>query len=499
MENYSPKLLQLYKNKLKGSVVFNLQKDTLSMSESLFKQIEERRGRVTTFSPNSTEETQPVLKVSANKQESRINALYRLIGLPGDTDLSDEAYDKSGVKLINSQGSTLSDVETLRKDLLQREFRQFSSFLQVKGDKEAQVDATEERLRSSLALFNPQNIIKRKNHLLPPVQLTEINYLTDPSGKIAPLFATKIEKTIDSIMIPGSFLETVLMIRLLPQSGLGDAQENFGAVEELLLDTLAISLKHIVLSYTKNQTAAEKLIVDGIMKIRDMSNVNNPLHKKGDSQAGSRDPQSSPNSAAAKLDKNSNSLSKIYDSIVSLLPTTKNLAAAYSSTGANVQVNNIADNALTGPFLDFIKLNNNAVSKIQNETKETLKKRQAVQDNLTAEIMSLLGRPEFGDVSMSDVLIVITALFILDEPDLVGLIPTRRFKQLAQRANNRDDSNPMWQILKEYDVDDPGMMTVGTKTNMPLALSRLSSLIVQLYEVFADELSSKYKEPIKSG
>ena len=422
------------------SYFLNKQFDIYEFAKNLYREVEEKRSSVTAITREQANQLKNNnLQFSTTKHESRINCLYRMIGLPTELSLD------NNFALSDDNGKNITNKDDLTKKLVQREFSQLlqttKEFSQGNNDQalNAQLNSTQDQAIKVIAqLFDPHYLQKHTNRLFPIVQFSQVQNVVELTNRIAPAFASTSERYVNKTLMQPPFLETVISIRLLPQSG-GDQLNTQGVVERIILKSLAFGLKELARRYHDNQTEAEKHLIDGIAFIRNkVTGVNSSLVKQADLNANTREPNS-PQTQGDTVSKNQQTQNEIYEAAVSLLPTENDIIP----TGIQIddvpfQTRSIKNNALTQSFATILKVNTDALQRAIDESGKVIKKRQLTQDRLTAEINSIIG--ELNGVSLAEILIVISALFVMDEQDLMGLISKSRFDQIIAATNNNSST-----------------------------------------------------------
>lgn len=491
------KFIEIMQTGIPPAFFMNKPFDIKNWAEKLFKDIEDKRSGVTALSRSQAQQLgQAILQFSSVKHESRLNCFYRLIGLPNELNIS--ITDNSA--LLDDSGNTLNSSDDLSKKLLQREFEQlqltFTQFLQSNSlqDLNTQLDATQIREEKLIAqLFDPNYI--DSNRLFPILQYSQIQNIVESRYKIAPSFASMEERYINGILSSPPFLESVITIRLLPQSG-GTTINSQGAVEDIILNSLAYALAELSKQYQRNQSDAEKMLIDGISKIRDkVSGVNSALVKQANIDANTRENDG----IVTELDIrtiNMQNQANLYSAIISLLPLDNDIIpVGLQISDVPFESRSIKNNALTSSFVEIINSNLDALQRATAETKKIIVKKKLTQDKLTAEIGSSIG--QIGGISLAEIIIIISALFIIDENDLVGLLSTSRYNQIINTSNDNtststastDSSN---QAQKQINIFDILKQFKDTKTDTLSALIAFQNTIKSIYSAFKIQLSNAH-------
>lgn len=509
----NPQLLQtlitIMKQDSPPGFFLNKQFDTYSWAQSLFQDLEDKRSSVTALTKAQANALgKDNLQFSSVKHESRVNALYRLIGLPTELSLTDN------LKLLDADGKTITTKTDLGKTLLQREYEQlrltFKEYLQgnSQADLNAEINSNQASSSGVVAeLFDPNYLQRHTTRLFPMVQYSQIQNVVEPRNRIAPPFASTAERYISEKLTSPPFLESVITIRLLPQSG-SDATgkpNTQGAVEDAIIQSLGYALGELVKQYQRNQAEAEKHILDGTAFVRgSVPGVSSAAVKKADLEANTREPDNITTQDDIRSQYTATQIN-VYEAIISLLPLENDIIPIGTDIGGTpFQSRNIKENALTASFAEIIKSNLDALQRAQEENKKLMQKRQLTQDKLTAELGSIVG--ETGGISLAEIIIVIASLFVLDEEDLVGLISKSRFDQLVSASNNNTSASSsgisdtgqantaekqinIFDILKQFQSGGNG---VKKRTETTDAVVILQDVIKSLYDAFVAQLGQAH-------
>lgn len=496
------KLIQQFKSLFQAgeqpAYLLNKQVDTYSFAQSLFKAIEDKRSGITALTrQQATSLGQTNLQFSNAKHESRINTFYRLLGLPTEQDIGNQ------FSLLDESGNTITDNTVMVKDLVNREYEQllltFNQYLSANTPQQLNeqlnsFQATEQKLIAQL--FDPNTI--KTTRLFPIVQFSQVQNLVEPRNRICQSFATIEERYVNETITYPPFLETVITTRLLQQSG-GTAINTQGAVETIALQTLAYSLANLSKTYNRNQAEAEKHLLDGIATIRPKPpEVNSSLVKAPDLNAGER--QNDGITTAGDIQSNYRlDQIELYSAAVSLLPVeTDVVPIATDINNTPFQSRGIKENALTSSFIDIINSNTDAMNRIIANSKKTLQKRQYRQDKLTAELGGIIG--EIGGISLAEIIIVIAALWVMDEEDLVGLLSKARYDKITGATNSNTTTNSnaanssgnTTTSTKQVNIYDILKQFKSTRTATPKAVQILQNIVQDIYKAFVVELGKAH-------
>lgn len=474
--------------------------DIYKWAQALFQDVENKRSSVTALSRTQASELKKYnLQFSAVKHESRINALYRLIGLPNELTLNNK------FSLLDVDGNAITNKDDLSKALLKREYEQlsftFKQFLRANTTAElnAQINSVEQQAHQLIAeLFDTNYLQKHTTRLFPIVQYSQVQNVVESQNRISPPFASTEERYVESRLMTPPFLESVITIRLLPQSG-GDKINTQGAVEDAVIQALGYALGEIAKQYHRNQSEAEKHLLDGIALIRDKVNgVSSAAVKKADINANTRENDNIKTADDLRSGYTQATINT-YEAIISLLPLENDIIPIGTDiNGTPFQARNIKENALTATFAEIIKSNLASLQRAQQESKKVMQKRQLTQDKLTAELGSAIG--QIGGISLAEIVIIIAALFVLDEEDLVGLISKQRFDQLISASNNNTsasspgttDTGGAQTAQKQINIFDILKQFQDTRTETTAAIKILQDVVQTLYKAFVDQLGSAH-------
>ncbi len=491
-------LIQIIQSDSPPAFFLNKPTDVYKFAQQLFQDVEDKRSQVTALTrQQALKLVKNNLQFSSVKHESRINTLYRIIGLPTELDL------EGTFSLLDANKKDVTDKDALAKILVQREFEQlsitFKQFLQSNSaqDLNSQVNATQAQNGQLIKqLFDSDKI--NINRLFPVVQFSQIQNVVEPTNRISPSFASTEERYVNGALTKPPFIESVIVIRLLQQSG-GTKINTQGAVEDLILQSLGYALGDLVKQYHDIQIKAEKLLLDGIALIRNkISGISNSSLKQGDINANSRENDNIPTEGDIRGKYTSDQI-KLYDAVISLLPTENDVIPIGASID-NVPFSSrgIKENALTGSFLNIINSNAAAVQRSIDESKKVMQKRQLTQDKLTADLSSTIG--DNSGISLAEIIIVIASLFVLDEKDLVGLISKSRFDQLIKSTNNNTSASSSTITndgqsdtpQKQINIFDILTQFKDNKTETSQAVQTLQNTIQSIYDAFVKQLGKAH-------
>jgi hypothetical protein len=151
----------------------------------------------------------------------------------------------------------------------------------------------------------------------------------------------------------------------------------------------------------------------------------------------------------------------VEESYLSLL-TSDDVAKSSAVTPKTAATKNISTSALNQPFTDL--MNNDLIQYKKNLSNldKKKKKRATELDKLRIELDMMTG--EFTGLSMPDVIITMTALFLISDKDLIGLLDKKTIEEMEKDI-----------VLKR------ALQSVGTATGTETAITNLENVADDLY------------------
>lgn len=409
--------------------------------------------------------------------ESRVNAFFRLVGLPMVVSITPEnnkdqsateaaqqvltpgfdqgeapggvVRDSKDAKLpdpITGKETALSDLlRTRERTLLElekaigtrdRDNRRVSAFytpLSLKLDEETK-DKDDLRVfkRVSPFVVSYSRIYPGQNELSKP-------FLTDPENGRPPPDSTPIRRP---------FIETVARIRAITVEGGNQKQQDYlkdtrARVEQLspaaasLLPTEASLYEAFVINqmlgavdqladvWVNLQRRRERITKDIniVLKPKTSSAKASPFGRQGN-LATTTTADVTDNSLLGQRRAALNRSVAVSEAVIGLLPTQD----IVSRTGD--QVKNVMPNALTNPFVAVLRQPLEQQTRMLADVKSQIDARSRQADQLRLELEMMTG--EFSGLSMPDVMFTILALFLISKADLFGLLDDRTLDLMSQ-------------------------------------------------------------------
>lgn len=407
----------------------------------------------------------------ARPSESRLNALFRLIGLPMFVNLSlkqgsakppknlggdrymTPGFDKHFQQKLSDY--TITDALELDFILISREAKLLS--------RESFIGTSELNRSMTLALTDPipiaPNVMGPDHHdafvgkdqnsrrstykaLFP--MITRYTNVTPKINQTARPFLLDARRAIisrqDTLNKP--FIETVARIRLSLGAGTksdDDRKSEFNTqiaervgqeyanlllktvgqtniLEEMIISRMTASIEQLAKRWIKIRTEQERIARDlpFIISIKSSSSRDNPLGKRAAVSANVEIKKD--HKWGKRLDIIQKNIAK-FDSIISLMPTED--SSNPSATGTP-QPKNIPKSALLNPFTSLLNNELESYKKHEATIKKIIVEEQQKADKLRLESEMMTG--EFTGISVPDVLATIMGLFLISQNDLIALL-----------------------------------------------------------------------------
>ena len=380
---------------------------------------------------------------SVKPKESRINAFYRMIGLP--------AFVKPGEKALMEDNNGNS-------------FTKF--FLQE------QIDAIEKRERYATLDKKTENDIYtelKRNKISLEASLTErtsgtlFPMIVDGSLEIAPT-NRRIAKPflVEKTELKRPLIEFIALLRLndkgiindilyndikehFKKLGVEDKDLKLNVAEYRILNELAESLLNMkeIISETVKQLSKESVELRTEYK-----------PKNSTSQAQPEAVGSDGTGSIEKLENEQLQEKNIAESIYSTLD--------YDDSITNLSgTRNLKNAALASHFLSMISQKIRSVDQKLNETQRIKEKKEERKKSLNRNVDFILG--SFSGISGLDIMIIVTALFIIDIKDLLGLLNTKAIERLKELKKGTNTSS--------FD-----------KTEVSVAIGNLEKMVAELFK-----------------
>jgi len=451
------------------------------------------------------DKTKEGLKVPS---ESRLNAFYRLVGLPMLVTIEDE-NKKDGEKVANNEGASAARVlspgffggkfsgkkiknsETEIK--VEGNNRKISTILNIREGElsiiessvgtEDSNDNMTKALKDALPLianvseknskrYGPVTVgntnFKRQafKKLLPPV--TSYKVILPVRNEVArPFTLEENDKKVDSqttLKLP--FIETVVRIRLISAANAESAADQAKNQEFQNSVETVTSAENIESFNNLKAGLLEYFIIDKLLaafyqlaiKWKEIKKKQEVVTKSVDFKVSIKTSSSraSPfgKRIEADFESDSNAIRKLKDLqnklareeiLLSLLPTEDTLLKTNAKT-ANTK--NTSFSALTDQFSKLITFNSEQLRKAVSREEEFIKKQVGAIEKLRVEIDTMTG--EFTGLSIPDVLAVISALFVIDVDALIGLLD-------ADAVDNMKKDKRLKAALESLEINEPSL------------------------------------------
>ena len=489
--------------------------DVISFARKILSEVENIRS----FSKVTDEKTGEMFQLHS---ESRTNAFFRLIGLPMFVNIKAKEDKKTEAKNAGLEGKRhltpgfsrtispkLTSLYTIEhngetddgKLVVSRE-RSLLSIEQQIGTADSN-EKMVEALKTPIPLqANVSSVSGSTRTVFKQLKPLITFYLPDgvlPRGNemARPFLSGQDDDLIDSeTRLDKPFIETVIRIRLIETAG-GGSKTNQTKDEDVtnsITDFLGLDkdgnsvfeqvfpnkdlLKHtdiregfVIAKLTSAlQLLANKWValknkqqrlasqVDFDITINSTSAKSSPFGRRASVSTIISD-----DSVLGKQIKRASAKVAVEESFVSLL-TSDDSANPNKTTPKVKETKNISKSALTGPFNEIINHDLMQYSKSLNDLKARSKKRSAELDKLRVELDLMTG--EFTGLSMPDVIIVMMALFLISEKELVSLIDKESRKEMEQDT-----------VLKE------ALKSIGTPMDASEAVAALEKVVDSLYKL----------------
>ena len=510
--------------------------DVVAFAQNILKEVDSKRA----FEEATDEKTKEGFTLS---MESRINAFFRLIGLPMFVTLStkDETESPSGDlegkthitpgysqsfsrKLseydISNSEDVRSDLKKREEELLKIERNVGTSDMNSNMTKAmkyllpltANIPDDEGKLSNKVGQGSDTRSVFKK---LKPLMTAYIGSGIKPfrNEMARPFLRDPKEQLVDTeTTLPKPFIETVIRTRLVSCGGGGTAkqqsnkqsfydslqeyvgEDEFGGIfkdnlalftssdllESFIVMRLFNSLSELAKQWVEIQKIQERLAreVTFNISIKTTSSKQSPFGKRTEITADALMVESS------KIGNELKDLRKKQvkqEALLSLLPTDDVVTDDSNSKTKNTQ--NVALSALVTPFATLISGGLSQTLKRISEIEGDLKKKgqQIEQLRLRTEMMT----GEFTGLSVPDVVIVITALFMIDKKDLIMLLDAHSIEE-----------------MKRDSVLNSALSSLGVGTSSAAdakkAVGKLEALVDQLYDFLDSEIAKCKDRPSRN-
>jgi hypothetical protein len=474
-------------------------------------------------------------QVSSNiPNESRLNAFFRLVGLPMFLileDKNDDGESASGVVSPGFSGGHLDDFNI--KDIDNISDMELGELLTLREDaflsRESAIGTPELNRSMTLAISDPIPITpdlpdRENSHkgsfygisserttfkMLTPL-VAKYKKVLPIENELARPFATKEERSINNTTeLRRPFIEMVMRIRLITATNANNAagsdkiEEQLNAIKASIssgdFNTVINNLNKILISGILEKFVIEKLmksLAQLSKKVISLIRKQDYLLKQDVYEVNVKTSSAKSNlfskltdvSTDLNLRENSElgrkleSLKRIMareDAFLSLLPSD-------DTVDENSYTKNALSCALFDSFVDLLSHDTTEIKKSINRIEGQIQKSKREIDELRLELDLITG--EFSGLSMIDIIAVIIGLFLIPLDDLMALVD-------AQVLDNMKQINSLKSIVDQYGV-------VSTERSMEAVL-KLESMVYIIFDLFNLTISSimmdKNKKPIKSS
>jgi len=399
--------------------------DFTKFSINAIKVIDEIRG--TNSNPNNT-------VGAVEKTESRINAFYRALGLPAFVNEDNQrnlafkhnngnVFEDSGVSEVNKDKIQSRQIAFTR-DIPEDKVKSFMDYNKFNIDDGIEIDKVNaKRIRGSL---NPMFV--------------DGNILIYPqSNRVAGAFHAK-DYLIDDVKYKRPLIELITLLRFRGK-GVYDSEIN-KAVQKDFSSTIPSLLGSIDFNLITSQIVSNLLL--SVLEIPDFVNkttqeINKTRTKTRKSfesliaNIPSEQPIESKSSLDGSIDKLKSKQEEIIDrnhALISLLEFDDTI------TGGEEITRNMKEALLSSSVLNMIEIPTEDINKKISDTQDKEKKFLKILKNLQQKMDIVLGI--YCGISGIDILLTITALFIIEEKYLLGLLNSETQDNLSALKNKID-------------------------------------------------------------
>lgn len=376
--------------------------------------------------------------INGNSQEpieSRINALYRAIGLPAITS------DASKFPSNNGNVHDIVMTEDLRRQFSNRE-QDFSASIDddvvesfLDGENDLSIKDSIE-FRSSGTIQNPK---RRRGSLFPMYVFGDVGVFPQ-DRRVAGAFFTTSNVIIDGTKYERPMLELIVLLRLRGdgvQDGSLQQQLNEEFSESLgegFVDTTNLNLITFEIIRQLLQTTLN--IKDVVRKtVQDLGRIRTQIRTIYEDQRANVPDQQAVTKSTSGLGTSEKQRSAQVseqarkDSLLTLLE--------YDDTLSNGQLTtkNMKDAWLANSVLDLLTTDSQRIGVSSRESEKAALKLEKLNRAQHRKLDLLLGT--FSGLSGLDVLVIITALFSITQADLLGLLNDEAFDRLRKIKGER--------------------------------------------------------------
>jgi len=497
--------------------------DVIAFAKSILYEVDAVRA----FSKTSDDKTEGQVQTYI---ESRVNAFFRLIGLPMFVEVKPKNERNAKVKAEGFSGeqiltpgfsrtvsptldSVYNIVNSTKVEISKEAQSRESYLLKIENNIGTQKmnDDMLEALKTPIPLQanvvgmvgESGRIVQKKLKPLMTVRLAD-GVLPRRNELARPFLSEKDDDKIDSdTILPKPFIETVIRIRLVEAGGGGDAanrekvsdfQNSIKAAlgrdkdgddifdqvfsnykkafsetdvrEDFILSKLLGALQLLAnkwVNIKRKQTRLASEIESNIL-IKTSSAKSSPFARRA-----SISTTLSNDSTLSKKIRHESEKIAVEESYLSLL-TSDDVARSSAITPKVAATKNTATSALNRPFTEIMNNDLTQFKKNLSNLNRTKKKKAAELDKLRIELEMMTG--EFTGLSIPDVIITMTALFLITDKDLLGLLDSKTLKEMEN-----DD------ILKR------ALESVGSPTDTITAVANLGLVVDDLYTLLKTNIA----------
>lgn len=497
--------------------------DVIGFAKNILSEVDAIRA----FSKTSDDKTEGQVQTHI---ESRINAFFRLIGLPmfvevkpkNERNAEAKAEGFSGEQILTPGFSrtvspkldSLYNVINSTKIEISKEAQSRESYLlKIENNIGTQEinDNMLEALKTPIPLQanvvgmvgESGRTVQKKLKPLVTVHLTD-GVLPRRNELARPFLSEKDDDKIDSdTVLTKPFIETVIRIRLVESGGGGDTANRekitdfqnsirealgqdkngddiFDQVfsnydkafsetdvrEAFILTKLLGALQLLANKWVnvKNKQTRLASEIESNILIKTSSAKSSPFGRRASISTTLSD-----DSTLSKQIKHESEKIAVEESYLSLL-TSDNVAKPSAITPKVAATKNVAASALNQPFTEIMNNDLTQFKKNLTNFNRTKKKKAAELDKLRIELEMMTG--EFTGLSIPDVIITMTALFLITDNDLLGLLDSKTREEIEKDT-----------ILQR------ALESVGSPTDTATAVNNLGLVVDDLYSLLKTNIA----------
>jgi hypothetical protein len=442
--------------------------DIIKFAKDIMSEVDSIRS----YLPSFNDEMQ---QTDQRPTESRVNAFFRLVGLPMFVSVSkDNDKEKSGggdsaQKIVTpgyEQGGFIEGIIVNSKEtkLTGPDGKEVSAqvLLQTREQKllerEQKIGTTQMNTRMATAFYDPLSLTLNENgkdangselfkrvspfavsysQIFPAQNELSKPFLTDPEQGRPPPSSTSIRRP---------FIETVVRIRMVSLDGGNQKQEDYlkstrdriaqlssqasnmlpqeaSLYEAFIIDQMLGALDQFADRWVMLQNRRERLSkeVTIVLKPKTSSSQRSAFGKQGNMAIELKlEDNSTTGQRLAALNRGI----AVSEAMIGLLPTEDTT----SLTGSTVR--NVMPNALTNAFVSVLRQPIEQQKKKLEELNKQLEALAQQADRLRLELEMMTG--EFTGLSLPDMVFTILGLFLIDREDLIALLDSATLNHMSQ-------------------------------------------------------------------